>query len=70
MKRVTFAVAMAPYVRGENRIVPDDVAARLEAEGVLSKVEPWPTQSTPAHPRRTAAAPARPMGPRDGRMAK
>lgn len=35
MKLVCFNRAMAPYVAGETRIVPDDVAARLVAEGVV-----------------------------------
>lgn len=35
MKLVKFNRAMAPFVSGETRLVPDDVAVRLEAEGVI-----------------------------------
>lgn len=33
MKVATFTRAMAPYVAGESRVVPDDVAERLEQDG-------------------------------------
>ena len=34
MKMVEFTRDMAPHRKGEGRVVPDDVAARLVAEGV------------------------------------
>lgn len=42
MKHVTFARAIAPYGVGDKRLVPDAVAAQLEKDGALSKIEQWP----------------------------
>lgn len=50
MKLVTFGRAMAPHGVGDTRLVPDEVAKRLEAEGALSGVKPWPTPVLPARP--------------------
>jgi hypothetical protein len=41
-KLVTFNRAMSPYAAGESRLVPDDVAERLDSEGVLSASKPFP----------------------------
>lgn len=43
MKHVTFTRMMSPHQPGERRILPDDVAARLEREGVIAPHPPsWP----------------------------
>lgn len=43
MKHVTFTRDMRPYRPGEMRLVPDDVATQLEAEGVIAPNPPaWP----------------------------
>jgi hypothetical protein len=59
MKHVTFTRDMRPHSAGDKLLVPDDVAARLAAEGV---VEPNP----PDFPARTASAPT-PANRRDRR---
>lgn len=38
MKMVRFTKSMAPYVAGEERAVPDDVAQRLVTEGAAEIV--------------------------------
>ncbi len=45
MKLVTFNRAMAPFVPGESRLVPDDVAEQLRAEQVLSTCEDFPPRT-------------------------
>ncbi len=43
MKHVTFIKPMAPYPAGGRLLVPDEVAARLEAEGAIEPNPPyWP----------------------------
>lgn len=43
MKHVTFTRDMRPYRPGEMRLVPDDVAAALERDGVIQPNPPaWP----------------------------
>jgi hypothetical protein len=43
MKHVTFTRTMLPQRAGDRRILPDDVAARLEAEGAILPDPPdWP----------------------------
>lgn len=72
MRQVTFAKAQAPFGVGDKRLVPDDVAARLEREGVLSASEPFPPQAAlaPAKPTRAALKPERPTGTLDLRIAE
>lgn len=49
MKQVTFARPQAPFGVGEKRLVPDDVAATLEKEGVIEPNPPsWPMRPVPA----------------------
>jgi hypothetical protein len=50
MKVATFTRAMAPYVAGESRVVPDDVAARLEQDGDATLSPFPPTDVAPARP--------------------
>lgn len=73
MKLVTFAVAQAPHGVGDKRLVPDEVADRLLAEGVAASVEAWPGP-VPAHPVRKPARevvkPHRPSGAADQRIAR
>lgn len=45
MKLVEFTRDMRPQTAGSTRIVPDDVAARLEAEGAVCNVRPWPERT-------------------------
>jgi len=42
MKLVTFNRAMAPYGAGETKLVSDEIAASLEAEGSVSSAVDWP----------------------------
>lgn len=72
MKLVTFAGAMAPYVAGEKRLVPDALAGELEAQGALTASEAWPPHArTPAAvaPRRPVISVRRPSGAPDSRKA-
>ena len=56
MKQVTCIKPMAPYHVGGERLVPDDVALRLEAEGMIAPNPPaWPPSPQPSP--RPAAAP-------------
>jgi hypothetical protein len=51
MKHVTFTREMRPYVPGERRVVPDEVAARLEAEGAIAPDPPdWPAAAMAQQP--------------------
>ena len=67
MKHVTFTRPMIPHNVGDRRLVPDAVAARLEAEGLI---EPDPPDFPPAKVAELAAAagqaplPAKPRGKR------
>lgn len=46
MRHVTFTHDMAPYRRGEQRLVPDDVAAQLEKWGDIEPNPPaWPARN-------------------------
>ena len=49
MKHVTFTKPMIPHNVGDRRLVPDAVAARLEAEGAI---EPNPPDFPPVERRR------------------
>lgn len=72
MKLVTFGRAMAPHGIGDTRLVPDDVARRLDAAGDLSASEAFPAPAPVRAPRKPARAlpkPTRPAGPLDQRMA-
>ena len=45
MKHVTFTRDMLPIRAGEQRVLPDDVAARMESEGAVAPNAPdWPPQ--------------------------
>lgn len=51
MKHVTFTRDMRPQRAGEQRLLPDDVAARLEADGVIAPNPPdWPEGPQPSVP--------------------
>lgn len=58
MKHVTFVRAMPPHSVGDRRLVPDEIAARLAAEGAIQLNPPdWPADAPakpakPAHRRR------------------
>jgi hypothetical protein len=74
VKLVTFARATPPHGAGDTRLLPDDVADRLGAEGALSASVAWPA-GTPASakarkPRRVVPVPTRPAGRPDGRIAR
>lgn len=46
MKHVTFTRDMKPQRAGEMRLLPDDVAAQLEADGAIEPNPPsWPAGS-------------------------
>lgn len=74
MKLVTFSRAMAPHGVGDTRLVPDNVAAQLDEDGMISSSEPWPAQVRPPRqivkPVRPAVKPVRPMGQLDLRVAE
>ena len=53
MKHVTFRKPMIPHNVGDRRLVPDALAARLEAEGLI---EPNPPDFPPANVASLAAA--------------
>jgi hypothetical protein len=53
MKHVTFTKPMIPHNVGDRRLVPDAVAARLEAEGAI---EPNPPDFPPSNVAGLAAA--------------
>lgn len=65
MQLVTFGKPMAPHGVGDTRLVSDDVAKRLEGEGLLSASETFP-----ARPVRAPPKPARPTGVPDKRTAR
>ncbi len=46
MKLVTFDRAMAPFQPGETRLVPDDVAQSLQAEGFVREMSDFPASTT------------------------
>lgn len=75
MKLVTFAVAMAPFCVGDTRLVPDEVAARLATEEVLSDSQDWPVAAageapSARKPVRPTLRPNRPAGTPDKRIAR
>lgn len=46
MKHVTFTRDMRPHRAGERRVLPDDIATRLEVEGAIAPDPPdWPDQA-------------------------
>jgi hypothetical protein len=48
MKHVTFTRDMCPHVAGETRVLPDAIAAQLEAEGAIKASPPdWPAAAAP-----------------------
>lgn len=51
MKHVTFTRDMKPHRVGEQRLVPDDLAAELEHEGAIEQDPPdWPPSAKPSVP--------------------
>lgn len=49
LKHVTFARAMPPQHAGDRRLLPADLAARLEREGAIEPNPPdWPPHAKPA----------------------
>ena len=71
MKLVTFARASAGHSVGDTRLVPDEVAARLLSEEVISGAEQWPPGSlppAPQKPRRPVIDVRRPAGVPDQRQ--
>jgi len=63
MRHVTFTRDMAPQHRGDRRVVPDEIAALLEAEGAIEPNPPsWPqiVHRDPAPAKAPAAPPRRP----------
>jgi hypothetical protein len=71
MKLVTFSQAQAPHGVGDTRLVPDRLAKKLQAEGVLSASVTWPArvEQAPQKPVRPVVQPTRPMGSPAGRIA-
>lgn len=59
MKMIAFTRDMRPHVKGETRVVPDDVAVRLIAEGAATAHESV-FDAAPAEPSRPATKRARP----------
>jgi hypothetical protein len=61
MKHVTFTQDMRPYRIGDMRLVPDEIAAKLEAEGAIKPNPPtWPEGAAgdePVAPRRRVRPP-------------
>jgi hypothetical protein len=77
MRHVTFGVAMSPFGVGDKLLIPEPVADRLKAEGVLSANEAWPPAAAPApsgpaarKPVRPILKPKRPAGSPDQRIAR
>jgi hypothetical protein len=68
MKLVTFARSVASHGKGDKRLVPDDLAKKLDAAGDISAAESWPP--APQRPTRAAPKPGRPAGAPDSRMAR
>jgi hypothetical protein len=67
MKHVTFIKPMIPHNIGDRRLVPDAVAARLEAEGLIAPNPPdFPPSNVAglAPAAGQAALPAKPRGKR------
>lgn len=52
MKLVTFAGTMSPHNVGDTRLVPDDVAIRLQKEGAISESKTWPPVAAPPAPKK------------------
>lgn len=51
MKHVTFTRDMKPHRAGEQRLVPDELAASLEREGAVEPGAPdWPESAKPSAP--------------------
>lgn len=71
MRLVTFGRAVVPHGVGDTRLVPDAVAASLEADGLISASEPWPAAPAPAatRPSRPTLKPRRPASRSDKRLA-
>jgi hypothetical protein len=72
MRHVTFAQAILPYNAGDKRIVPDEMAANLEAGGYLSANEPFGPKAAqdPKKPHRPMLKIGRPSGIPDTRVAR
>jgi hypothetical protein len=52
MKLVRFTKDMAPHKAGDKRLVPDDVASRLEEAGEVDDVQPFPVVAASETPRK------------------
>jgi hypothetical protein len=59
MKIVTFTTPMRPHSVGDTRIVPDDVADKLVADGVAGNPQHFPPGSAPAPATATVPTPRR-----------
>ena len=75
MQHVTFSAAMDGGLAHEKRLLPDDIAAKLHAEGKIAAMEPFPanaTAPTPAarKPERPIFKPQRSVGTCDQRKAR
>lgn len=70
MKHVTFSRPIAPYNAGDKRVVPDGVAAKLQAEGALSASEPWPANAAAPAPPKLSRQMFRPERPRGASAAR
>lgn len=70
MKLVTFARTMAPHGVGDTRLVSDELADELEAQGALSEAKPWPDALAPRKPVRPQDRPRRAIGAGDRRLAR
>lgn len=83
MRHVTFAVTMAPHLAGEKRLLPEEIATKLEKEGKLLANDPWPPSAHPApsepvrqekpqavKPERAILRPGRPAAGHDRRQAR
>lgn len=68
MKLVEFTRDMRPQAAGSTRVVPDDVAARLEAEGAVRNVRPWPEPPPEAAGAASTGKPAAPPAKRGGKQ--
>ncbi len=75
MRQITFGRAVPGHNPGDRRVVPDHIAAALDAAGELTANEPWPPGSAAApapappakRPERPSFAPRRRSGVPDSR---
>jgi hypothetical protein len=66
MRLVTFAREQAPHAAGDKRLVPDEVAARLEREGLLAANVSYPENAPAPSAKKPARSILKPVRPASG----